>query len=325
MFGAEFIELIAFGKQVGMVLVGSAALWGFVFLRINRRVAQKLLIPLFGGGGLAILFWMLLSGMLPAYAHEGIVLEPARADIMRALELFSPLFFLWACVTIAGALAYIFKKEYFFRHIAWFFGIQFCLAALLVSFSVWVGEWNKEQLFFIGHNLHSIFTFGTVLILDFLYVVSKNSHALKKIVYPKFPAISKVIWIGLGIDFLSVALVFREALDLTPKFFFMQTVIGILIINGVLLAGPITRRMLASLRERTAVMEKKWVIAADIAGTVSISSWFSVTFVDFFEHLTFAYWQFLLLYGGLICTLFFAHAAWEKVESSMKKLDVKKA
>ena len=128
-----------------------------------------------------------------------------------------------------------------------------------------------------------------------------------------------MIWLGLGIDFLSVALVFPEALQLTPKFFFMQTVIGILIVNGILLAGPVARQLQTSLRE-AGVFTKRWKLTGDVAGVISLSSWSAITFVDFFHNLTLEYYQFLGLYAALIVALFCAHALWETFHRRQKMI-----
>jgi len=330
MFGTELIELIAFGKQLGIVLVGASALWGFVFLKLSKpkskesaaafkSIGNRLLLPLFGGAGIVVVFWFWLSGIIPVHAHEGIVLEPIRADIIKGLDVFFPLFVVWLLVTLVGLIWWAVKRQSFAKHLAWFFGVQFILATILASVPVWLGEFSKEQLFFIGHNGHSVFTFGTVLILDFLYMTSKNSAVLRSHVFPKFPLISKVVWVGLGFDFLSVALVFNTAVDLTPKFFFMQTVIAMLIINGVFLAGPIARRMVVQVQQTGRVLQKRWLLFADVAGAISIASWFSVTFVDFFKNITLQYSELFSLYLGLIAVLFVSHFLWEKVEPKFVK------
>jgi hypothetical protein len=325
MFGIELIELISFIKQVGIVLAGAAAMWGFIFWILGKRfgdkesgraygiIAKRLLLPLFFGAGIGGVFWFVLSNMLPVFAHEGIVLEPTEAGMYRALGLLSPLFLSWMTLSVVGLLWWFLRRSSFLRILPWFYGLQFIATLILASFPIWTGEWSKEQFFFVGHNMHSIFTFGTVLILDYLFLVSQGSKLLRQFIFPKFFTISKVIWVGLAFDFISVSLVFDSAIQLTPKFFFMQTVIGILIINGVLLAGPIARRMIASIADGAAKLPKRWKVAGDIAGTVSVCSWFSNTFVDFFHGLTLQYYHFIVLYLGLFSFLFVGHMIFEKL------------
>lgn len=310
MAGFELIEFASFGKQIGIVVAGAASLWGFVFWRSSREVSAKLLLPVFVGAGISFVFWFWLINILPAYAHEGITLRPTLEGTYRALTLFTPLSVAWFACSLAGLMWWRSHSTSFLRFLPWFFALEFAFALILVSFPSWHFEWGREQLFVIGHSVHSIFTLGTVITLDYLFLVSERSRLLKQYIYPKFSIISKVIWLGLGIDFLSVALVFHDALQLTPKFFFMQTVIGILIVNGVLLAGPVARKLQAFAAEGKALMGK-WKLTGNVAGAISISSWSTITFVDFFHNLTLKYYEFLILYVALIATLFCAHSLWE--------------
>jgi hypothetical protein len=260
---------------------------------------------------LAVVSWLWLSLLLPVAAHEGIVLASSLDEKYDALRLFSPIFAIWALISLIGLFVKISKPAFFHRYIFSFYLIQFTFTALLVSFPVWLGGFDRAQWFFIGHSVHSIFTLGTVLILDFLFLNAKSSEVLKQHIFPIFPLVSKFIWIGLGIEFLSVSVVFREAIEFTPKFFFMQTVVGILIINGVLLAGPIARKLVNSVKEGGEKMAKKWVKIGDIAGVISISSWFTITFVDSFDNLTLDYSHFFIFYIALILILLVGHYASE--------------
>ncbi|MCH7604844.1 hypothetical protein IID24_02570 [Patescibacteria group bacterium] len=96
----------------------------------------------------------------------------------------------------------------------------------------------------------------------------------------------------------------------------MQTVLGILIINGVIMAGPLGRKLVDSVREHGEVMSRKWVAIASVAGMISVVSWSTNTFVDSFQHLTLGYLQFLLIYIGLIIVLYLGH---ELIEHPQKE------
>jgi hypothetical protein len=324
-FGAEPIEFVLFLRQVGFALAGAAALWGFMFTKVRAWVAHeerctvlewiagRLFIPLLIGIMLAVFSWLTLLVMVPAYAHEGISLAPSLESVYRGLELAAPLMILLVVLTLAGLAMFRFRSGAFHRNLAWFYALQFAVILVLISVQVWTGEFADAQWFFIGHSVHSIFTVGTVLILDFLFLTAKSSPILKQHIFPLFPTISKVIWVGLAIDFASVFLVFPEAVGLTPKFFFMQTVIGILVINGVLLAGPITRKLLASVGEGGERMAVRWMVFADLAGTVSITSWLTITFLDAFHALTLGYTTLALFYVALIAFLFVGHLFWERM------------
>lgn len=322
-FGLTTFELLLFLKQVGFAVVGAAALWGFVFLIVREQVAhdryclvlewvsERLLFPLFLGGGVAALAWLVMSFMTPAVAHEGVALAPHVEHVHAGLSLLSETVILWVFVTIAGFFVLQSKPRSSYRNLKIFYVLQFLFAALLTSLSTWTGSFDTLQWFYIGHSIHSIFTVGTVLILDFLFLISKSSAILKQHIYPLFPTISKVIWIGLGLDFLSSLLIYSEVFVITPKFLFMQTLIGILIVNGVLLSGPITRKLLLSVAEGGRRMERRWMRIADFAGAVSITSWLTITFVDAFAQLTLGYPTLIASYITIIILLFVGHNVWE--------------
>jgi len=326
MFGMELSELYAFLLQVGLAVSGAAALWGVVFSTKARMsdsdvthiiyhwIAQRLKYLLYASGLLSLIAWGLISNWIAthAHAHEGIRLVPTFSERIAAIELISPIMIIWITLLILTALFHLSNHALFHRYLPMLFVIHFTFVVVLISFaSAWTGEISNEKVFFVLHNFHSILTVGTVIVLDYLFLSAKSSHVLQRHVIPLFPWISKVIWIGLGIDFLSVALVFDDALAYTSTFFFAQTVVGILIINGVMLAGPITRRMLDSLHHGLESMQRRWVLIADAAGAISITSWVAITFVDFFEGITLSYWQLLGIYGAVLVIGFSGHVIWQ--------------
>jgi hypothetical protein len=326
MFGIEIIEFFSFVKQVGFALVGAAGLWGFVFSTMHSHgtrkktcivyhwLAERIVLALMVGFFLAVTSWLVLIFVFPVYAHEGIVIPAQHGDVMKAMELTTPLFYIWVLATIALLVWQKFQTETFHHFLGIFFITQFCFSFFLMSLSVWTGEFSLEQLFFAGHSNHSILTVGTVLILDYLFLISAKSFLLKQHVYPLFPLFSKVIWVGLGLEFFSVSLVFAQAIELTHKFYFMQLVVVVLMINGTLLAGPITRRLLASISEKGIQMGRTWMNIASVAGTVSIVSWLSITFIDFFPGLVFTFFEYLVIYVVLIMGAFLAHMALERFQ-----------
>jgi hypothetical protein len=321
MFGAEFEELILFLKQLGVAVAGAAALWGAYFAYKEKKEAHgdkciiyhwltlRLFIPLYGGLFLAAISWVVLYFLIPVEAHEGIVLIPSAAERIEALALTTPIFIFWLLFAAGGFFLGKLKKNS--SYIFSFLIINLLFAIVIASLPAWSGEFSERQWFFIGHNVHSIFTLGTVLMLDFLFLISKSSSILKQHVFPAFPTISKVIWVGLAFDFLSVTLVFEEAINLSDKFFFMQTLIGILIVNGVILSGPLTRKLLESVKEGGKALTSRLTAIADLCGTVSITSWATITLLDFFEHLTLSYYELLTFYVGIIAVLYIGHFLWE--------------
>lgn len=325
MFGAEFSELILFLKQFFLVAAGASALWG-LYLQFRGRkkgesdissiIYQNLSRNLFYLFSffliLALMTWILPGFFDTTWAHEGITFVSKsiqESTFVKNLKLVG--FSLMTLFTIIFIYLRLYRAKTFNKYLEYFFASVLVLSTAIISFPEWTGSFSREQLFVIGHNLHSIFTIGTVIVLDFMYLRSKFKNILKEHLLPIFPTMSKVIWIGLAIEFSSVFLILEDAIAFTPKFFFMQTVVGIIIINGVILTGPISRWMLDTVKDKGKRLSRKQVLYADISGTLSITSWFSITFVDFFKNLTLNYGHFLGIYLSLLIILFIGHRIWE--------------
>jgi hypothetical protein len=309
MFGLTLFEFLLFLKQLGITLAGGAALWGLVFFWKSRHVpagqkniffglSEKLIFLFTAGMLIAALAWLGIHSFYPnsIFAHEGINLPPVLGEIYAAFQFTTPIFFSLSLFFLVTLFFYRAKRQIFRRYLGFFYFGAFLGTLAIFSLPAWRGVWDSIQWFYLGHSVHSIMTLGTVAVLDYLFWLTRNSHHTHKYLYPVFPAISKVIWVGLGIDFLSVVLIFNEGLVLAPKFFFMQTVVAILIINGGLLSGPITNKLLSFANNGEKSLEKKWAMWMGISGSISIASWMTITFTDFFWSLTLSYWQMLLLY-----------------------------
>jgi hypothetical protein len=317
MFGATLTELLLFGKQFGIAVAGAAGLWGLVLSRkdfhcktdqaciiydwISVRILPLYLFGLFVGTG----SYLWLTSVLPARAHEGITLYPNQAEIIASYEFLTPLFFALLLIT---ALTLLFPKKDGERFADWmsaFYGVAFVLCFLITAIPAWRGGVDGQQIFYIGHGFHSIFTVGSVLVLDYLFLLGKRAQILKEHIVDLFPTISLVVWVGLAFDFIS-ALLIIDGFTPTTKFLFLQTVIGILIINGVLLSGPIARKMLASTHTLNE-LSGRWRIGANLAGTISAVSWTTITLVDEFQELTLGFTELFGIYGLIIALVFAGH------------------
>lgn len=321
------VELGLFFKQLGLSVAGASALWGLWMSFVSKRsfdkekskvfaeLSKSLLLPLGIGVLVAMLGWTYLLFLEPIsiFAHEGVVIESADHNNVDISGITAVFFGLLALVSVAGFRIYRSDKEKFKKNIRKFYGAQLVIASVLVSFPVWRGSFDAQQIFLIGHNFHSILTIGTVIVLDFIFFASESLERIKKHLYPFLPNVSKVIWVGLGIEFTSVFLIFGEALALTPKFFFAQTIIAILIINGAFLAGPMSKKLIASVSgSKVKNLSKGWVRAEGVAGVISISSWGTVTFIDFLKDVTAPYWQLAVFYIGLLIVVYGIYMLIEK-------------
>jgi len=124
---------------------------------------------------------------------------------------------------------------------------------------------------------------GTVITIDYLYFKTNQDINLKRTVYSIFPFLSVAIWAGLGLDFLSNILIFKEAFEVNPQFIFIQTVIAIIILNGALLSDKINQRLIASVRiDNPLPLTPKEDLFMGISGSISIVSWITIAFIDLF-------------------------------------------
>ncbi|MEX2054354.1 MAG: hypothetical protein WD883_02335 [Candidatus Colwellbacteria bacterium] len=316
------VELWGIIKQVGLAVAGASSLWGLVFSVRKRhqpspsKISLYTLLSLCAGGVAAVVGWFGMQLSLNvAWAHEGITVVPILEEIANALLLTRPGYVFWVSLLILGVFGWLRNRERFIQLLSPFYALHLGLITFLISLPAWNGfSETATQLFYMGHGFHSILTLGSVIVLDFLFLMSLAKPDLRAELYPIFPFISLGIWIGLGIDFLSVALIFQEGLALTSKFFFMQTVVGIIIINGVLLSGPITRKLLISLKNGRSLLGKRWVFIINVSGTISVSSWLTIAVVDFLEHIEVPYHYWLAGYVGFVLVAYCLHEIVVKIE-----------
>jgi hypothetical protein len=251
-----------------------------------------------------------IAGAWRAHAHEGISVAPAPAEITAVLPALTALFVFLLAATLGMVLLRRASEEKFSYAITPFYAVAFVVAFVTTSLSAWRGIFDPLQIFHFMHGFHSIFTLGSVIVLDFLFLISSRSEVLKQHVYSLFPTISKTVWAGLAIDFLSVFLI-AEFFAPTGKFLFTQTVVAILIVNGTILSGPIARRMMASVAAGGRRVEKRWRRAGSVAGALSITSWLTITSLDFFRHLTLNYGALLALYLSVFLLALAGHRVFE--------------
>ena len=118
---------------------------------------------------------------------------------------------------------------------------------------------------------------------------------------------SLAIWAGLGVDFSSNTLVFKDAFHVDPQFLFVQTVVAILVINGALLSVRINDALIRSAERGEKEVQNRTVRRLiGVSGSVSFVSWATIYFADFFE-LTLSYPQMLAVYISAVVVVFLLH------------------
>ncbi|MFT5281106.1 MAG: hypothetical protein ACI9AR_000563 [Flavobacteriaceae bacterium] len=321
----ETVSLLDFFRQIFFAIAGAASLWGAYFIFFARKgknngkeiviewVAYRLLFPLFLSVVGLIALYLIATFIHPSYAHEGISVLPTISQIARSVAFTTPLFFIWSGIILFGVLFRFLKPKLFSKIVFPFYIFSFIGAFILISLPGIASDMTL-QAFFVGHGFHSIFTIGTVLMLDYIFIIINHKPIVQQNIFPFLPLLSKVIWVGLGIDFISVLLIFPGALDLTPVFHFIQTIVAIVIINGVILSGPLSRKILSSVKKDGQEIKGKWGVIASLCGVISVVSWGTITFLDFFKTIDVTYNTLWLFYIGIIFVLFLGHRAHERFE-----------
>lgn len=309
--------LVRFVTQVGFAVAGAASLWGLVFILESRKSENSdfekfsgLLVKLFTVSLLIFLVAWFLGALVfyppDAAGHEGIRIMPEDAHLKAGFRTNFPLVIILAIVGFFNLRLFLRNRNFWNRHSPWLWFSQFLLLSAIAIFAIYTGRFDKYQLFHAFHNWHSILTLGSVVVVDFLFLATTHLHSHKKTFYNFFHLISAFIWIGLGLDFLSNFLILEEGFKLTEQFFFTQTVIAVIIINGALLSGRITEVLQFLARAGKTGRDATLTRLISISGAVSIVSWTTITFVDFFE-LTLNYWQMFGAYAALIAIAYFVH------------------
>lgn len=244
-------------------------------------------------------------------AHEGISIAVTRDALAVAMQAQYAVFIALMIMGAAGFVAFLLKREFLRKHLLRFYAVSFAIISAILLYPWAPFESFHEALSSALHGWHSILTVGSVITVDFLFIALKSDFRpyLARI----FPWVTRGIWLGLGLDFLSSGLVFREEFFLTEKFLFTQTLIAIIIINGVILSGPIARRIMPLLthpeaRRLSRVFAKLFVIS----GSVSFASWISITALDGFRSLTLSYFELLAFYLAFVALIFCSHEILEK-------------
>ena len=322
----EIPNLVRFFTQSAASIAGATALWYLIFsIKARRSPAfekkhfyslMRLLAPLFWASLLVFLvgWWIAALIFFPSdlFAHGGVVKKSVYEYIKNGFNVNLVWVLFITIVGFAGAWTSMYKKELFQKYAVPFFLTQFVLLSLVLLFSTFTKSFGKEQIVFSLHNWHSIITLGTVVVVDILYLLTLRKDNLKRVLYPIFPLISVFILTGLGMEFLASLLVFNKSLAITSQFLFNQTIIAILVLNGVLLAGRINRVLINLIKpNRVLTLSGSLKKMLRISASVSIVSWVTVTFIDFFD-IPLAYYQFFIIYLFFIGIAYIAKPLAEK-------------
>lgn len=306
MNGFELSGLVRFFAQVGVAVAGAASLWGLVLaLKKEKGLSDLLMWPFLIGFLVFVISWLLATLVFfPAniFGHEGIVIKTTEQFITVGMEASAIFIVALAFLTFVSAFLYFNHRIVFRKYAATLFGLKFLVISVIAFLGVFTGQWDRVQIFLSLHGWHSILTLGTVIMVDFMYAVSLRRDELKNTIYRLFFYMSAAIWIGLGIDFISVFLILEEVFEVDTQLIFNQTLVGIVIINGALLSGVVNDKLIDFAKKGKA-LTPALNNTFSLLGSISIVSWTSITFLDFFEF-NFSYLAFMTLYIFVIIFFF---------------------
>lgn len=332
----ELSTIVRFLMQLGLALAGATSLWSVFLHYLRQKTADEsksknlekltsVLIPLFSSGLLLfILSWVVLKEFFYAtvsLAHEGIIVKATIDYIKDGLEAVSIPVYLLILLSIILLYIFRFRKDLFNRYAIFLFSANFLIISFIDVFILYTNSFDKLQLFYFLHHWHSIFTLGTVICVDYFYLKTITDVNLRRTIYPIFPFFSALIWTGLGLDFLSNILIFKQGFIVNTQFLFIQTVIAIIIINGALLSSRINNRLLESVNPNNPrPLKRREELTFGFSGSVSIISWLTIAFIDLFVF-DLKYWQFLTLYFGAIFIAFLTDQMLTKIHILTYKPD----
>ena len=310
-FSQEFTALVLFLQQFGLAIAGAAAMWGLYFFINGKsgegehhdtacaRLAEKMLIPYWIGFVIAFIGWSLKISShwsIVAASRIGPLFERLSTTTQGLLAATTSLWVLLFILTLAGIVMHVFFRKQLFRFLNIYYIALLAFCFILISFPTGIEQWDIDRLYFIRNGFPLIFTMGSVSIVDFIFFFTRPSLRTKRNIYPHLPNINKVVWIGLGISFLWEWTGLGRS-QLTPQFYFVQTIIAIAIINGTLFTGSLTQRLIAGVSERQVKpLDKWWVYVSEISSIISFSCWSTITYLSFFSDLHLSYWFLIALY-----------------------------
>lgn len=285
----------------GVAISGAAALWGWIFAykaRVNEKsqkqwtqLSSKMMYPLLIGFVMMVLGWGLFSATSPflSYAYEGVDFAMPELDYVHLHDAGLIPFMLLIVFTALG-IGYLRGNDKIpASKFEWFYFFEFAFISLIAFIPMFI--FLEESFYLSIHAWLTIFTFGTVVLAGYLFVMVQRRPDLLDEFLETTDLINKIVWFGLGLEFLNSFTILEEQLILSPRFYFLQIIVAIIILNGVLILEPATRR----LREKT--ISKGWDNALLVGGAIGFSSWFTLIFIDSMLVFPFSITNMMIIFG----------------------------
>lgn len=154
-----------------------------------------------------------------------------------------------------------------------------------------IGRTDNLVLFF--HILGIVLGLGGATVSDIFFFKFARDRRISEKEVKKLHLFSKIIWVGLAVLILSgLGLYLSHGDDLlkSPKFLTKMSVVGVIIVNGILLnilISPKLTKIFSLLRRRR---------LAFALGSISIVSWYSAFILGLLRSVPGTFWQLLSIY-----------------------------
>lgn len=306
--GFETAESIArFIQVVGLALAGASSFWAWRLVYLSRRHSDESLLPSAKQLSVPIIFGLLLLSIgwigfefanpAAAWAYEGIALDIFNIDqiLIHQMELIVLILLILPII----ALVWVIKNgQTNTLHLEW---VHFLVFALLTAYCfVPIAVLPIRAGLFAGlHRWVAIPTLGTALTAGWLYMVNRHQKGLL-ILMSQFRAFAVVMWLGIALEFINNLGILNQALQVNTKFLFMQLLVGIIILNGVIFGQAIVARMNQLVVQKTAQLSHRFETLLLLSGAIAISAWLLLTWLDSFSVITHGFET--LLVGYLFLT-----------------------
>ncbi len=186
---------------------------------------------------------------------------------------------------------------------------------------------SVHNMFVIGHLFGVILGAGGAFISDGVFFSSLKDKIISKDEFRSLRTASYFIWLGIGILFISGIGLFvlnAEVLSTSEKFISKMTVVGIIILNGIIFhtihLSFLKRhlgKVLATKKQPTNAPLVPFILAS---GVVSMVSWVSTVILGGLRKVWFSYGEFLTLYFICIaCGIYASHFLFRRYISKTNK------
>ncbi len=314
MYTSEFVAGILFLEQMGLALAGAAAFWGF-YLASNTdttdahnpaesmALSRKLSIPFFAGALLGVTAWIIRISSGTQFFAKTKFLNPIK-DTIPVTQGISIVWFLFFAFVIGYAFFSWYRRRAPIRikllptlHL-----VSFIFCFLLLSFPTTLSQTIIDKFFFIKKGFPLIFTVGTVVLIDFIFFYSRKTIAQKKVAYPLLQLMEKLVILGLGLS------LFFEWADITKnivnhRFFFIQTINVLIILNAALLSRTITNKLNSNLEKGESWLTKGWERVFEFSNILGFSAWTTISYLAFLPNYVPVYYMPLMIFF-IIKTIF---------------------